>query len=162
MISLESKSFNILKSLPIKPFHIVLYKVLTALVIMIPCILIGDIIIFIKFKFNTISILLLLIASILLPAVSELLGILINLKYPKLDATNDTEIVKQSMSSMISVFTGMGLIGITLLGVFYLLDKGLNGNIIILLFLIIYGIIVSILCYLLNKKTDKYFNNITT
>ena len=47
MISLEGKSFNILKSLPIKPYNIVKAKVLTDLLIMSPCILIGDLIVFI-------------------------------------------------------------------------------------------------------------------
>ena len=50
MISLEGKSFNILKSLPIEPYTIIKSKVLTAILIMIPCLMIGNIIIFIKFQ----------------------------------------------------------------------------------------------------------------
>ena len=52
MISLEGKSFVILKSLPIKPSKIIFSKVLTAIIIMEPFILIGDILLFIKFSFN--------------------------------------------------------------------------------------------------------------
>lgn len=162
MISLESKSFNILKSLPIEPFKIVLYKVLSALVIMLPCILIGDIIIFIRFKFDFISILLLLLASIILPFLSQLIGIIVNLKYPKLDATNDTEIVKQSMSSMVSVFTGMGLLGCTGILIFKMLEKGFTSNMIILSFTLVYGLVSLILSLLLVKTCDKSFKNITT
>ena len=44
MISLEGKTFSILKSLPVKPYTIIKSKILTAVLIMIPCILIGDII----------------------------------------------------------------------------------------------------------------------
>ena len=162
MISLENKSFNILKSLPIKSYTIVLYKVITALIIMIPCILLGDIIIFIRFKFDIISIILILIASIILPFVSELIGIIANLKYPKLDATNDTEIVKQSMSSMISVFTGMGLIALTILAITKLLTTGLNNNLIMLIITGIYGIICLGLVIYLVKNCDKIFNNINS
>ena len=36
-----------------------------------------------------------------------MLGLVINLKYPKMDATSDTEVVKQSISSMISVLSGI-------------------------------------------------------
>lgn len=162
MISLESKSFNILKSLPIKSSKIVLYKIITALVIMIPCILIGDIIIFIRFGFDIISILLILIASIVIPFVSELIGILVNLKYPKLDATNDTEIVKQSMSSTVSVFIGMGLLGVSFIGLFSLLNLNISTYLIMLIFNLAYGIIASLLWLLLVKTSDKSFNNITT
>ena len=50
MISLEGKSFNITKSLPVSPEKILLSKVLTSNIISIPVILICDIIFFIVFK----------------------------------------------------------------------------------------------------------------
>ena len=160
MISLENKTFSLLKSLPIKSSKIVLYKIIASLVIMIPCILIGDLIFFIRFKFDLLSILLILIASFLLPFVSELIGIIVNLKYPKLDASNDTEIVKQSMSSMISVFIGLGLVGVTAIILFKMLDMGISGHLIMLLFIIVYGIMCLGLWLYLVKTSDRSFNNI--
>lgn len=161
MISLEGKSFSILKSLPVQPFKIVFYKIVAALVIMIPCILIGDVIVFIRFKFDFLSIILLLIASLLLPFLSELIGILANLKYPKMDATNDTEVVKQSMSSMISVFIGLGVVGLTIFFLFKLIEFNLEKHLILLLFLGVFGIICLGLWILLVKKGKEYFNNIS-
>ena len=161
MISLEGKSFSILKSLPVQPFKIVFYKIVAALVIMIPCILIGDVIVFIRFKFDFLSIILLLIASLLLPFLSELIGILANLKYPKMDATNDTEVVKQSMSSMISVFIGLGVVGLTIFFLFKLIEFNLEKHLILLLSLGIFGIICLGLWILLVKKGKEYFNNIS-
>jgi len=160
MISLENKTFSLLKSLPIKSSKIVLYKIIASLVIMIPCILIGDLIFFIRFKFDLLSIILILIASFLLPFVSELIGIIVNLKYPKLDASNDTEIVKQSMSSMISVFIGLGLVGVTAIILFKMLDMGISGHLIMLLFIIVYGIMCLGLWLYLVKTSDRSFNNI--
>ena len=162
MISLEGKSFNILKSLPLKPIQIVLYKVLSALIIMIPCIIIGDLIVFIKFRFDIVSVLLILIASILLPLVAELIGILVNLKYPKIDAVNDTEVVKQSMSSLIATFTGMGLVGVTIILLFMMLDANIANYLIMLIFLSGYGIICLALWLILVKVCDSSFNNINT
>ncbi len=160
MISLEGSSFNLLKSLPIKPIKIVMYKVISALAIMLPCILLGDILLFVKFRLDIISIILILIASFILPFLSELIGIMINLKYPKMDASTDTEAVKQSMSSLVSTFSGMGILGMSAL-VFYLIARtGTNTNIILTLFLLFYGIITILLYALLNKKCDKMFNNI--
>ncbi len=162
MISLENKSFNILKSLPLKPIEIILYKVAAATIIMIPCILIGDIIIFIKFSFDWLMILLLVISSIILPITSSLIGITINLKYPKLDATNDTEIVKQSLSSMISVFVGMGLIGITGLLIMKMLDFNIKNYLIITLTTMVYIMISSGLWIYLVKTCDKSIKNINS
>ena len=161
MISLEGKSINILKSLPIKPYKIVKSKVLTAILIMLPCILIGDLIVFIRFKFDILSVILLLISSILFPLIAETIGIIINLKYPRMDAKNDTEVVKQSMSSSISVFIGMGIIGITIFLLFKALEANIPNNIIILIFIIVYVIIYYGLEVFLHKTCDKSFDNIT-
>ena len=160
MISLEGKSFSILKSLPITPYKIVQAKVLTAILIMLPFILIGDIIIFIKFTFNLLSIILILIATILFPLISETFGIIINLKYPKMDAQNDTEVVKQSMSSAICVFSGMVIIGLTLFLLFSLLSTGISNSIIILLFIAVFAIIYLMLSIILHKICDKSFDDI--
>lgn len=160
MISLEGKSINLIKSLPIKTLKIIWSKVLTAVIIMIPFILLGDAIVILKYKFNMIEISTLLCSSIVLPFVAEILGILVNLKYPKIDAENDTEVVKQSMSSMISVTLGMLLLGVTIA----VLVKCLNANIAIDLIitggLAVYIIIGVILSILLKNKGENYFNSI--
>lgn len=160
MISLEGKTINLLKSLPITPYNIIKAKVLTAIAIMLPFILIGDTIIFLNFKFDMISIVLILIASIVFPAVAELLGIIINLKYPKMDAKNDTEVIKQSMSSAISVMLGMALIGITVFSIFKLFNTSILNYYIMIIFLSIYVVFYFILNIILHRICDKCFENI--
>ena len=161
MISLEGKAFSLLKSFPIRSDKIVMYKVFTALLIMIPCLFLGDLIVFIRFGFSIIDMLLILLASMILPLLTQLIGIIINLKYPKVDATNDTEVVKQSMSSFISVLIGMGLLGLTGAGMFVLFAFGIPSKIIMLLIIIIYAAICVLLRLLLSKKCEVYFNEIT-
>ena len=162
MISLEGKSFNILKSLPLKPYTIVQSKILTAILVMVPCILIGDIIMLIRFAtmFNILSIILILIASIIFPLVSETIGIIINLKYPRMDAKNDTEVVKQSMSSSICVFLGMLLLGVTMFLLYMTIQAQISTNIIMLIFTGAYSIIYIGLNILLYKTSEKNFRNI--
>ena len=160
MISLEGKSFNILKSLPVRPYTIVKSKVLAAILIMIPFIILGDFIVFIRFSFDIISIILLLIASVLLPLISETIGILINLRYPRMDAKNDTEIVKQSMSSTISVFIGMALAGLNVFFIYLLLNANLSNYIIMLLFDLAYLVIYTLLKIIIYKTAERSFNNI--
>ena len=160
MISLEGKSFTILKSLPIKPYKVVQAKVLTAILVMLPCIFVGDLIVFIKFRFDILSILLLIIASVILSLVAETMGIIINLKYPKMDATTDAEVVKQSMSSFMSVMGGMVLIGITGYLLYKAIVMNLSNHMILLLFTGGYTIIYLILLLILHKIVDKCFENI--
>ena len=160
MISLEGKSFNILKSLPVKPYTVVQSKVLAAILIMVPCLLIGDIIVFVKFQFDMISTVLCLIASVLFPLLAETIGILVNLKYPRMDAKNDTEVVKQSMSSAISVFIGMILVGITIYMLYSLVGTNLSNNAIMAICIGVFGIAYFALLMILNKTATKSFNDI--
>lgn len=161
MISLEGKSINILKSLPITPYKIVKSKILAGVVLMVPCMLIGSIIIFIRFKFDYLSIILIILAAILFPLISETIGIIINLKYPKMDATNDTEVVKQSMSSFISVVIGMGLSGVTLAMLLKLVFCNMQNNVIMIIFNSVYLICYLILWRILHRTCDKNFENIS-
>ena len=106
-ISIEGKTFNISKSLPIDTKKILLSKVIFSNLLIIPVVLICDVIFFINFKLGIIDYILIILVSLVAPTISSLLGLVINLKYPKMDATSDTEVVKQSISSMISVLSGM-------------------------------------------------------
>lgn len=158
MVSLEGKSFNITKSLPVKTEKILLSKVLTSNIISIPVILLCDILFFIRFKVPIIDIVFILVASIIMPTFTALIGILMNLKYPKMDATSDTEVVKQSMSSAASVFIGMfvGMLSIAIL----IIGSKINIDIFIILELLVFSIIVFILWKRLKKYGVEQFNSI--
>lgn len=158
MISLEGKSFNITKSLPVAPEKILLAKVLTSNIISIPVVLICDIIFFVVFKVAIIDIVFILFASIIMPTFTALIGILMNLKYPKMDATSDTEVVKQSMSSTLSVFIGM-FVGMLSVGVMIMGSK-INLNLFIILELFVFTAFVFVLWKMLKKYGVKRFREI--
>ena len=160
MISLEGRTFNILKSLPVKPYTIIKAKILTALIVMIPCFLIGDTMIIIKFGCGIPELLLILAASIILPVFAETVGIIINLKYPKLDAINDAEVVKQSMSSSVAVFLGMGLTGLSIFGLIQVMGTGISQNIAIAIVLGIYLLLDVAMYVYLKRNSQKKFNEI--
>lgn len=158
MISLEGKSFNITKSLPVSPEKILLSKVLTSNIISIPVVLICDIIFFVVFKVAIIDIVLILLASIIMPTFTALVGILMNLKYPKMNATSDTEVVKQSMSSAVSVFIGLfvGMLSIVII----ILGSKINLDLFIILELLVFSVIVFTLWRILKKYGVKRFREI--
>lgn len=158
MISLEGKSFNITKSLPVAPEKILLAKVLASNIISIPIVLISDVIFFVAFKVNVTDIIFILLASVIMPTVTALIGILMNLAYPKMDATSDTEVVKQSMSSALSVFIGIFL-GILSIGIIVIGSK-INMNLFIILELLVFSLIIFVLWKILKKYGVKKFREI--
>ncbi len=160
VISLEGKNINILKSLPIKTKNILLSKIYSCLVITTPVLLVGDIILFIRFRINILEAILLLILSVLIPLVSHFIGLITNLKYPKLDWENTAEVVKQSTSSFISVMIGMLLMMISIVIILSVLDK-ISSLLVLIIATIIYIIINFILYLYLIKKGTKKFNKLS-
>lgn len=158
MISLEGKSFNITKSLPVETEKILLSKVLTSNILSIPIFLICDVIFFIAFKVAIIDIVFILLASIVMPTLTALIGILMNLKYPKMNATSDTEVVKQSMSSMLSVFMGMFVAILSI--VIMIMGNNYNTNLFVALELLTFSIITFMLWRILKKYGAKRFKEI--
>ena len=160
VISLEGKNINIVKSLPIKTKTILMSKIYSSIIITTPPILLGDIILFIRFKMSIIEMILLLILSILIPLISHFIGLIINLKYPKLDWENSAEVVKQSTSSFVSVMIGMVLLVVNTMIISKVVGK-INSTLILLITVLLYLIINIILyLYLINKST-KEFNKLS-
>ena len=90
---------------------------------------------------------------------SSILGLVINLKYPKMNALNDTEVVKQSMSSMVAVFINMGIIIISVIGIFALYDK-LNIYLLLGIHVLIIILVTIILYYILMNNGIKEYRSI--
>jgi len=160
VISLEGKNINILKSLPLDTKDILMSKIYACMCITTPILFIGSIILFIKLKISIIECLLLLILLIIVPLVSHFIGIIINLKFPKLDYENASEVVKQSISSFISVMIGMVLVVIS----YFVIMKvfGVVSSTIILLVSILIFIIIDIVLYwYLTNISVKDFNNLS-
>lgn len=160
VISLEGRNINILKSLPIKTKTILLSKIYACLILTTPVLLSGNIILFIKFKINIIEALLLLVLSILIPLVSHFIGLIINLKYPKLDALDSTEIVKQSTSSFLSVMLGMILLIINITIIINAINT-INSLLLLIITVILYFVFDIFLYLFLINKGVSYFNNLS-
>ena len=160
VISLEGKNISILKSLPLKAKTILMSKIYSSLVITTPPILVGDLILFIRFRMSIIEMFLLLLLSILIPLTSHFIGIIVNLKYPKLDWENTSEVVKQSTSSFVAVMIGMVLL-VAFSFIAFKLIGIIPAILILLLVTVLFIIIDSILYLYLNKTGTKQFNNLS-
>ena len=158
-ISLEGKTMNITKSLPVSEKDILNSKILTCFIIELPFILFSSLLFFVRFKVTFFYIILILLVSILSIFINAVIGLIINLKYPKMNASNDTEIVKQSISSIVSVFIGMFIIFISITGAIYL-NKYFSLDYILLINIIVLLIIALISYIILIKWGQKEYRKI--
>ena len=160
VISLEGRNITILKSLPISVKQILLSKVFAASVITTPLLVVGDLILLIRFQIPIVEGILILFLSLFMPLFSHLTGVLINLKYPKLDFENSAEAVKQSTSSFLSVMINMSLFIFTFILLGYCIEF-CSSLMILMVACIIFIIIDFILYTLLIHKGVKEFQSLT-
>lgn len=159
MISIEGKSFNITKSLPVPTKKILLSKIMASNILSTPLILISDIIFFVAFETQIIDIIYILLISIIMPTLIAIIGLLINLRFPKMDASSDTEVIKQSASSAIAVFIGTG-IGIASIILMVAVGSIMNLEIFISIELLSLVFIIVLLWNILKIYGTKRFKEI--
>ena len=158
-ISLERKTINITKTLPIDYRIILQSKILYCLIIEMPFVLASIILLIFKFNFSIIFIIQTIIVSIVVIFLNAVLGLLLNLKYPKLDSNSDAEVIKQSMSTTIAVFVGLGLFFVSLI-LITILNHLLGFTLAVTIHILVL-IIISLLFYcLLMKKGPKEYQSL--
>ena len=160
VISLEGKNITILKSLPVEEKTILLSKIYACMLITTPIMVIGNGILLIHFKIHMIESILLLLLSVLIPLVSHFIGIIVNLRFPRLDFENEAEVVKQSVSSFVSVMVGM-ILAVTTVFILVKIIGNINQIIILLIATILYIIIDTVLYIYLIKKGTKEFKKLS-
>lgn len=152
-ISLESYQFWIIKSLPIPPIKIFIAKILVNLTVTIPLSLINVLLLASALKLSittTIFHCLLIISYCIFNA---MLGIIINLYFPKLDWKNEVSVVKQSAATFISILITFISIGL-LIGITYILNGHYLINIIFFVVIVIFNIVLY--WYLATYGQEKF------
>lgn len=148
-ISLEGKNYWILKTLPIKANKIFNSKILLNMSIVLPIVYISLIIFKFTLNLNIAEFLMLILLATVCSFVSSKIGLLVNLKFPKMDAVNDTVIVKRSLSVMICVLAPMAIV-FGMGAIYSMIEKMLGFNVFILLVITLL-VIVDIACRVLLK-----------
>lgn len=108
-ISLEGKNIWLLKSSPINEKTLFISKILVHLSILEPCILVGGTILCISLKLSLLASLAIFVVPTLMNLILAFGGLLINLWQPKLDFDDETKVVKQSLSVLLTMVFGMVL-----------------------------------------------------
>lgn len=105
-VSLEGRNIYLLHSFPGDTRDIFFGKIMLHTAVTGIPLVIGNIIVCISLEAELITALLLVIFSVLFTAVLAETGLIINLLFPKMEWTNETVPVKQSLSSVLGMFSG--------------------------------------------------------
>lgn len=155
-ISLEGKQLWILKEAPITAESLFTVKAGFQMLLCLPCLLIGVVGVCFGFQLSAFEGVLIFALGAVFALCVSLLGLIINLFLPKLDAPNDTVVVKQSASVLVSMLFSVLLVGAGVL-VYLLLDGivGMMGA--MLTCLLLFAVCSVILVALLRGKGTKLF-----
>ncbi|MEG1204625.1 MAG: hypothetical protein RSE00_05165 [Clostridia bacterium] len=156
-ISLEGKSFWILKSLPITTKEVLKSKIILNVLVVLPLIAICIIALAIYFKIGIIATILLLIIATLECFVISLFGLLTNLKYPNLNFVTEAQVVKQSMSSFVSIMVPTVIVFI-LIGVGGTLVTVMSFNLLAMLLILALVVVMLVEKIILDKWGVKRYN----
>ncbi len=158
-ISLEGKNFWILKNLPVNPLQIFKGKIALNMALVLPFVITSLIIMYFTVGLSLIQLVTLILLALIAALVSAEFGLLVNLKFPKMDAINDTAVVKRSLSVMICVLGPMAVImGLT--SIYTSISEYLDFNIVVTAIIIILVIIACFESYLLRTFGVERFKKI--
>lgn len=155
-ISLEGKEIWILKAHPIAEKDIFKSKIKVHLAVcMIPVIIVSILLsTLLEMKLLPIIFVLLVLASVL----CAMNGLYSNLLFPKLEWESEMEAVKQGISVLVVMIINFVLIGLPLLGYFFI--SGIELFVYLLIVCVIYVILIIIMGLIIAKNGVKLFNKI--
>ena len=124
-ISLEGRQLWILKEAPVSAGTLFAVKAGFQLLLVLPVLVLSTACLALACGVTAGEWLLVLLPCVAFSAASALFGLYVNLCFPRLDAPNDTVVVKQSAASMLGIFLPMLALGLCAL-VYLALDAPLG------------------------------------
>ena len=149
-ISLEGKYLWILREAPISESGLLWIKVGFQLLLSVPCTIIAGVCIAFALEFPVWQSLILLVFLLLFDVGHAVFGMLAGLAFPKLDAVNETVVIKQSMAAALGMFVPMAVIGIC--GLLYWLGGMLNVAMSLVLPTALLALLTAVCTVIVSKR----------
>lgn len=159
-ISLEGIRLWIVRSLPVASRDILISKVLVHCMVCIPPIIISSLVCSIFLGASAAGIVCALLLPCAVTVLVALLGLIINLHMPKFDWLNETVCIKQSASTMLTMFGSMGLVLIPIFLYIFLLSSVLSLTGYMLICLAVIVLACAGLYYYLVRRGVVIFENL--
>ena len=142
-ISMEGTKFLSLKSMPVKFSQLATSKIMFNILLNLPCLLIGEIGFCLLFKPGVWVSLLIIAFSLVYLFMCSGLGLIMNLRFPKLDWTTEAQAAKQGLSLLLTMFLDMALCLAPMVIFFILMQQMPNLNIILFIGISLIPVIIA-------------------
>lgn len=126
-VSLEGKNLWLLQSIPIAAGDILMGKAYAHMAICLPASVVSSLMFMLALPMSAAEAIAMLVLPAALVCLMAMLGVAINLRFPRFDFVNDTAVVKSSMSTMLAMLLGMGLVLLMGFGYGFAVAYGCNG-----------------------------------
>ncbi len=146
-ISLEGKNLWISKAVPVSAATVLFSKVNCHLVIALPPAVLASLSVIFVLHPSPVGIAAALFLPVTFTVFCALLGVVVNLHFPKFDYINDVAAVKQGISSIICMFGSMGAIFLPAMLYFLVLQPMLNAD----LFLLLVALVLAAVCFGMSR-----------
>jgi ABC-2 type transport system permease protein len=120
-ISLEGKTFWIIKSAPLSEINVFWSKISLNFIIALPFLVINTVAVGIAVQPNLIYLILMFLIPAMVNIANGELGLYVNLLLPRMEWDSEVRVVKQSMSVIVSMLLGMALFG-ALIALYFVLS----------------------------------------
>ncbi|MGD9901287.1 MAG: hypothetical protein AB7S44_01980 [Spirochaetales bacterium] len=149
-ISLEGKNLWVLKSIPVAEKDIFLSKAAPNLLATAPFVAVGSIVLSIALQFTILQAVLFALIPLLASAIISFGGVLINLMLPKLEWSDEVSVVKNGMSTVVTMLCGFALL--ILLGALYFIFPSLPIEVLAIIGATLFIVLLVVIIRLLFTK----------
>ena len=154
-LSLEGKSFWIIRSLPINMTDVIKGKMLFNMYLAVPFTILGNVVLGIAVKASVLEIVFFLIFGLILCAFSTVLGMLTGITHPKMDWENEVEVIKQG--SAIALYMIPNMIATLFLVVLVIFIGRIVGTMPVIIVLSIISTVMTVVIYAIVMHKAKTF-----
>ena len=151
-LSLEGKSFWLLQSAPVNAGDVLLPKVYMHMLVTMPAGFIASLVFALVLPMTALETVLIFVLPQALVVFMALLGVVVNLRFPRFDYSNETAVIKQSTSVMVTMFTGMGIVLVPLILYLVVLRKVMGVT---TLMIIMAGLLLAASAVLYDRLANR-------
>ena len=158
-ISLEGKSIWIVQSLPVSPWKVLKSKIMLHMIpTVIPALVLAAVLQFI-FDMTPITRIMTFVCAVVFPLFEAAFGLILNLKMPNLNWTDEMIAVKQGANVMIAIFGGWVIV--IALGILYYAVSGfLSASLYLILAVALVLVVTAVMLLWIRKKGAEIFSKL--
>lgn len=159
-VSLEGKNIWLLQVFPVTGKQVLHAKLKLHILLVLPVTVLLAVCISAVARLQTVAFVVVVAVSAIFVVLSAVFGLALNLKMPNLHWSNESAPIKQSLCSMLAMFSGW-VLAIVLGAVYYLLHKWVDPTVFLAGTAVLMTAISAALLAWINKKGSKIFETLS-